>query len=151
MALIAVVFVLVAPRAQPEMGTLVVAVAGKTDGTLPRSPLMVHGGGRWVALGDVSGPAPAAPAERDLAAVSLPSGAYDSIRLGGDVQRVSITITAGQVEPLLLGVDAGHLIAGSAYAGNDEVNLGLGELSGKFVAMPNYELIDQGGQPVDTV
>jgi len=150
-ALIALVFLVVAPRAQPATGTLVVAIAGKTDGSLPRSPLMIHGGGQWVALGDVSGAAPAAPAERDLTAVSLPSGTYDSVRLGGDVQRVPITITAGQVEPLLLGVDSGHLIPGSAYAGNDEVNLGLGELSGKFVAMPNYELTDQAGQPVDPV
>jgi cytochrome oxidase Cu insertion factor (SCO1/SenC/PrrC family) len=145
------VFVVVAPRAQPAMGTLVVAVAGKTDGSLPRSPLMVHGSGQWVALGDVSGAAPAAPAERDVTAVSLRAGAYDAVRLGGDVQRVSITVAAGQVEPLLLGIDAGHLIAGSAYAGNDEVNLGLGELSGKFVAMPNYELTDQAGLPVDPV
>jgi cytochrome oxidase Cu insertion factor (SCO1/SenC/PrrC family) len=150
-AAVALVFVLVAPRSQPATGTLVVAIAGRTDGSLPRSPLMIHGGGQWVALGDVSGPVPAAPAERDVAAVSLPSGAYDSVRLGGNVQKVSITITVSQVEPLLLGVDSGHLIAGSAYAGNDEVNLGLGELSGKFVAMPNYELTDQRGQPVDPV
>jgi cytochrome oxidase Cu insertion factor (SCO1/SenC/PrrC family) len=148
-ALIALVFVAVGPRSQPATGTLVVAVAGKAGGSLPRSPLMVHRSGQWVALGDVSGAAPAAPAERDVSAVSLPAGVYDAVRLGGDVQKVSITITAGQVEPLLLGVDAGHLIAGSAYAGNDEVNLGLGELSGKFVAMPNYELVDQAGLPVD--
>jgi cytochrome oxidase Cu insertion factor (SCO1/SenC/PrrC family) len=148
-ALVALVVVLVAPRAQPATGTLVVAVAGRTDGSLPRSPLMIHGGGQWVSLGDVSGAAPAAPAERDLTAVSLRAGIYDGVRLGGDIQRVAITITAGQVEPLLLGVDAGHLIAGSAYAGNDEVNLGLGELSGKFVAMPDYELTDQAGQPVN--
>ena len=151
MALVALVFILLAQRAQPATGTLLVAVAGKTDGSFPRSPLMIHGGGQWVSLGDVSGAAPAAPAERDVTALFVPSGAYDSVRLGGDVQRVAITITAGRVEPLLLGIDAGHLIAGSAYAGNDEVNLGLGELSGKFVAMPNYELVDQAGQPVDPV
>jgi cytochrome oxidase Cu insertion factor (SCO1/SenC/PrrC family) len=150
-ALLALVLVLLVPRAQPATGTLVVTVAGKTEGSLPASPLMVHGGSQWVALGDVSGGAPAAPAERDLTSVSLPAGAYDSVRLGGDIQRVQITITAGQVEPLLLGIDSGHLIAGSAYAGNDEVNLGLGELSGKFVAMPNYELTDQAGLPVDPV
>ena len=151
MALIALVLVALAPRSQPATGTLVVAVAGKSDGTLPRSPLMVHRSGQWVALGEVSGAAPAAPAERDVSAVSLPAGAYDAVRLGGDVQNVSITVTAGQVEPVLLGVDAGHLIAGSAYAGNDEVNLGLGELSGKFVAMPSYELIDQEGLPINQV
>ena len=150
-ALLALVFYLAVPRAQPATGTLVVALAGKTDGSLSRSALMVHGGGQWVSLGDVSGAAPAAPAERDLTAVSLPAGAYDAVRLGGDIQRVSITVTAGQVEPLLLGVDSGHLITGSAYAGNDEVNLGLGELSGKFVAMPNYDLTDQTGLPLDPV
>jgi cytochrome oxidase Cu insertion factor (SCO1/SenC/PrrC family) len=145
------VLALVLPRLQTPAatGTLLVAVAGKVEGSLPRAPLMVQGGGRWIALGDVSGSAPAAPAERDVTTVSLPAGAYDSVRLGGDTQRVAITIAAGQVEPLLLGIDSGHLIAGAVYAGNDEVNLGLGELSGKFVAMPEYELTDQAGQPFD--
>jgi cytochrome oxidase Cu insertion factor (SCO1/SenC/PrrC family) len=36
---------------------------------------------------------------------------------------------------------------GAAYAGNDQVNLGLGELSGKFVAMPTFDLTDQAGNP----
>src|SRR5258708_4680468 len=112
---------------------------------------MVHGSGQWVALGDVSGGAPAAPAERDVTAVSLAAGAYDAVRLGGDIQRVAITVTAGQVEPLLLGVDSGHLITGSAYAGNEEVNLGRGELSGKSVAMRNYEVTDEAGMRVDPV
>ncbi len=149
----AVILVLVLPRVQPATatGTLLVAVAGKTEGSLPRSPLGVHTGGQWVALGDVSGAAPAAPAERDVTTVALPAGAYDGVRLGGDFQRLPFTIAAGQVTPLLLGIDSGHLIAGAAYAGNDEVNLGLGELSGKFVAMPNYELIDQAGMPFNPV
>jgi cytochrome oxidase Cu insertion factor (SCO1/SenC/PrrC family) len=150
---VAVVLVLVLPRVQPApaTGTLLVAVAGRTDGSLPRSPLGVHAGGQWVALGDISGAAPAAPAERDATTVSLPAGAYDGVRLGGDFQRLPFTIAAGQVTPLLLGIDSGHLIAGGAYAGNDEVNLGLGELSGKFVAMPNYELTDQAGMPFNPV
>ena len=153
MALVAVALVVVLPRVQPAAatGTLLVAVAGRTDGSFPRSPLMVHGGGQWVALGDISGRAPAAPSERDVTTVSLPAGAYDWVRLGGDLQRVPLTITAGQVEPLLLGIDGGHLITGAAYAGNDEVNLGLGELSGKFVAMPDYELTDQAGMPFNPV
>ena len=91
-----------------------------------------------MALGNVSGATPAAPAERDLAVVSLAAGTYDGVRLGGDLEEVSITITAGQVEPLLLGIESGHLIPGAAYTGNDEVNLGLGELAGKFVAMPAW-------------
>lgn len=145
MALLALVLVLVVPRLQPVTGTLVVAVAGRTAGSLPQSALMIHGSGQWVALGNVSGAAPAAPAERDLTVVSLAAGAYDGVRVGSDLQNVSITITAGQVEPLLLGIDSGHLIPGAAYAGNDEVNLGLGELAGKFVAMPTFDLLDQAG------
>jgi cytochrome oxidase Cu insertion factor (SCO1/SenC/PrrC family) len=107
---------------------------------------MVHTLGQWVPLGNVSGVVPAAPAERDLMVVPLAVGTYDGARLGDDLQNVSFTITAGQVQPILLGVDAGHLIPGGAYAGNDEVNLGLGELSGRFIAMPTYGLVDQAGQ-----
>jgi cytochrome oxidase Cu insertion factor (SCO1/SenC/PrrC family) len=144
-ALLALVLVLVGSRLQPATGTLVVAVAGRTAVSLPQSSLMIHGSGQWVALGNVSGAAPAAPAERELTVVSLAAGAYDGVRVGSDLQNVSITITAGQVEPLLLGIDSGHLIPGAAYAGNDEVNLGLGELAGRFVAMPTYDLLDQAG------
>src|SRR5260370_26191168 len=100
---------------------------------------MVHGSGQWVSLGDVSGDVPAAPAERDLTAVSLAAGAYDAVRLGCDIQPVSIAVTAGQVEPLLLGVESGPLITGSAYAGNAQGQLRLGQLSGQFVAMAAYQ------------
>ncbi|MDQ2943282.1 MAG: hypothetical protein M3R21_06385, partial [Candidatus Dormibacteraeota bacterium] len=143
--------VLVGPRLQPRTGTLLVVVSGKTAGSMPSSPLMIHGKGQWVALGNVSGAVPAAPAEHELTALSVAAGAYDGVRLGGDLQNVSITVTAGQVEPLLLGIDSGHLIPGAAYAGNDEINLGLGELGGKFVAMPTFDLVDQGGHPFSSL
>ena len=146
MAVLALALLLLVPRLQPPTGTLVVVVAGRTAGSLPQSPLMLHRSGQWVALGDVSGPVPAAPAEREVAVLSIPAGKYDGVRLGGALQDVSITVTAGQVEPLLLGIESGHLIPGAAYAGNDEVNLGLGELGGKFVAMPNFDLVDQAGR-----
>jgi cytochrome oxidase Cu insertion factor (SCO1/SenC/PrrC family) len=144
---LALLLVLVLPRLQPSTGTLLVAVSGRTAGSFPVSPLMIHGGGQWVALGDVSGGVPAAPEERDLKAVSVRAGTYDAVRLGTDLQSVSFTVTAGQVEPLLLGMEDGHLIPGATYAGNDEVNLGLGELSGKFVAMTAFHLVDGGGHP----
>jgi cytochrome oxidase Cu insertion factor (SCO1/SenC/PrrC family) len=145
-AVVALVLLLLVPRFQPATGTLVVVVSGKTTGSLPKSALMVHKQAQWVALGDVSGDVPAAPAEREVATLAVPAGKYDGIRVGGALQDVSITVTAGQVEPLLLGIDSGHLIPGAAYAGNDEVNLGLGELGGKFVAMPGYDLVDQAGR-----
>jgi cytochrome oxidase Cu insertion factor (SCO1/SenC/PrrC family) len=112
---------------------------------------MVHGGGQWVALGDVSSTVPAAPTEREMLDVSVAVGAYDGVRLGADTQEVAVNVVAGQVEPLLLGIDSGHLIPGGAYAGIDEVNLGLGELGGKFVAMPPFDLVDQGGHGFNAV
>jgi cytochrome oxidase Cu insertion factor (SCO1/SenC/PrrC family) len=88
---------------------------------------------------------PAAPRERQLVAGSLPAGAYDAIRIGQDTSSVSLSVAQNQAEPVLLGIDEGRLIPGSAYAGNDQANLGLGELSGKFVPMPAFGLVDQGG------
>ncbi|MEO8744826.1 MAG: redoxin domain-containing protein [Candidatus Dormiibacterota bacterium] len=145
-AVLAMGSVLIAPRfQQPSTGTLVVAVSGKTAGTVAQSALTIHGSGGWVALGKVSGSVPAAPDEREVLDLSVTTGVYDAIRLGTDVQDVSITVTVGQVEPLLLGIDAGRLIPGAAYAGNDDLNLGRGELAGKFVAMPPFDLQDQAG------
>jgi cytochrome oxidase Cu insertion factor (SCO1/SenC/PrrC family) len=150
-AVVAVVVALVAPRFQPTTGTLVVVVSGRTAGSLQSSQLMVHGGGQWTALGNVSSTVPAAPTERDMLDVSIAVGAYDGVRLGADTQEVAISVVAGQVEPLLLGIDSGHLIPGGAYAGNDEVNLGLGELAGKYVAVPPFDLLDQGGHGFNAV
>lgn len=88
---------------------------------------------------------PAAPDERQLLTASLPAGSYDAVRIGDETFRVSITVAPNQVEPILIGVDGGHVIAGAVYAGNDQVNLGLGELSGRFVAMAPFDLVDQKG------
>jgi cytochrome oxidase Cu insertion factor (SCO1/SenC/PrrC family) len=146
-AVVALVVLQLAPRLKSPTGTLLVVVSGRTAASLPHSALMIHGNGQWVALGDVSGAVPAAPAEHELLAASVAAGAYDGVQLADHLQNVAFTITAGQVEPLLLGIELGRLIPGAAYAGNDEVNLGLGELGGKFVAMPAFDLIDQAGSP----
>lgn len=103
--------------------------------------------GTWVTVGSVSGTVPAAPDVRQLVAVAVPAGAYDSVRLGSDSNPVSVSVTPGQVEPVLVGVDSGHVITGAVYAGNDEVNLGRGELAGKFVALQPFDLMDQAGHP----
>lgn len=145
MAVVSLVVLLLAPRLKSPTGTLLVVVSGRSAASLPHSALMIHGNGQWVALGEISGAVPAAPAEHELMAASVATGAYDGVRLGDHLQNVAITITAGQVEPLLLGIESGRLIPGAAYAGNDEVNLGLGELGGKFVAMPEFDLQDQAG------
>ena len=145
-ALLAVAVLVTLPRLQPSTGTLLVVGSGRTAGSLPLTQVQLHGSAGWTALGAVSGKVPAAPAQRELLVVPVVVGAYDGVRLGDDQAILPVVVVAGQVEPILLGIDAGRLIAGAAYAGNDQVNLGLGELSGKFVAVPTFELQDQQGQ-----
>ena len=136
-----------APKLQPATGTLVVIAAGRSATTLPAANLMLGQGGSWSAVGTVAGDIPAAPEQRQLLEVAVPVGTYQGVRVGDAIEPVTVVITAGQVEPLLLGIEGGKPIPGAAYAGNDDVNLGLGELAGKFVAMPSFSLTDQAGRP----
>ncbi len=150
MALVAAALVVALPRLQPATGTLLVIGAGRAAGSMPPTSVQLHGKAGWTALGKVSGDVPAAPGQRELLALPVVAGAYDGLRFGDDQAILPVTVTAGQVEPVLLGIDSGRLIAGAAYAGNDQVNLGLGELSGKYVAMPPFDLQDQLGHPFDS-
>jgi cytochrome oxidase Cu insertion factor (SCO1/SenC/PrrC family) len=138
------------PRLQPATGTLLVVGAGRSAGTIAPTTLQLHGAAGWTALGEVSGEVPAAPNQRELLALPIAVGAYDGVRLGSDQASLAVVVAAGQVEPILLGINSGKLIAGAAYAGNDQVNLGLGELSGRFVAMPAFSLQDQLGHAFDS-
>jgi cytochrome oxidase Cu insertion factor (SCO1/SenC/PrrC family) len=138
------------PRLQPTTGTLLVIGAGKTAGSIAPTSLELHGKAGWTALGLVSGAVPAAPDQRELLALPVAAGSYDGVRVGDDQASLPVVVAAGQVEPILLGLEAGHLLPGAAYAGNDQVNLGLGELSGKFVAMPAFSLQDQQGHAFDS-
>ena len=95
----------------------------------------------------MAGDVPPAPQQRQLLVVSVATGTYDAVQVGTDTQPEKITVNAGQVEPLLLGIDSGRLIPGAVYAGNDDVNLGLGEIAGKFVSLPAFDLVDQAGRP----
>ncbi len=138
------------PRLVPATGTLVVVAAGRSATALPPSRLTLHEvAGSWVTAGIVSGDVPAAPDQRRILAVSMRTGTYDGVGLDSATQRVTLNITAGQVEPLLLGIESGRLATGAVYAGNDDVNLGLGELSSKFVALPAFNLVDQGSRPIN--
>lgn len=124
--------------------------AGKTSGSIAPVSIQLHRNAGWTALGQVSGAVPAAPDQRELLALPVAVGSYDGLRVGQDEASVPVVVTAGQVEPVLLGLEAGRLLPGAAYAGNDQVNLGLGELSGKFVAMPAFSLQDQQGRAFDS-
>ncbi|TMC85709.1 MAG: redoxin domain-containing protein [Chloroflexi bacterium] len=148
-AVLVVVVLWIAPRLQPATGTLVVIAAGRSATSLPSSALMLHAsGGDWVRVGTLAGKVPAAPEQRQLLALAMGAGAYNGVRLGDDVQHLALTVTAGQVEPLLVGIDSGRLVTGAVYAGNDDVNLGLGELSGKFEPMPAFQLFDPAATPI---
>ena len=138
------------PRLQPATGTLLVIGAGRSAGSIAPTSVQLHGSAGWIALGEVSGAVPAAPDQRELLALPVAVGSYDGVRIGDDQASLPVIVTAGQVEPILIGLEAGRLIHGAAYAGNDQVNLGLGELSGKFVAMPPFSLQDQQGNAFDS-
>ena len=136
-------------RLEPQTGTLLVVAAGRSPDAVTGTQVRIQGAAGWSAIGAVSGSVPAAPDERELLAAPVAAGTYAGIALGDDVVKVEITVQAGQVEPVLIGVEHGRLIPGAAYAGNDQLNLGLGELGGKFVAMPAFALQDQDGKPFD--
>jgi cytochrome oxidase Cu insertion factor (SCO1/SenC/PrrC family)/peroxiredoxin len=138
------------PRLQPGTGTLLIIGAGKTSGPIPPTSIQLRGAAGLIALGQVSGAVPAAPDQRELLALPVAVGSYNGLVVGGQEATVPIVVAAGQVEPVLLGLEAGTLLPGAAYAGNDQVNLGLGELSGKFVAMPAFSLQDQQGHVFDS-
>ena len=148
LALIAATFALL--RLQPTSGTLLIVASGHSADSIAGAQVLIQSSAGWSAVGTVSGSVPAAPDERELLAVPVPAGAYTGIRLGDDIAPVDIKVTAAQVEPVLIGIEGGRLIAGAAYAGNDQLNLGLGELAGKFVAMPAFGLQDQDGKPFDS-
>ena len=150
-ALVAILLTQVGPRLLPATGTLLIVVSGRSPGHLPELQVRLHGDAGWSALGAVSGDIPAAPEQREVLAVNVPAGTYDGVGLGLEVAAVKVTVVRGQVEPVLLGLDvAGRLVSGAAYAGNDQVNLGLGELSGKFTTLPGFHLQDQDGRAFDS-
>ena len=134
------------PRLQPPTGTLVVVATGREATSLSTAPMTIHQStGSWMSVGTLAGSVPAAPDTRQLAVASLTAGAYDALRVGGETYPVTVTISANQVAPILIGVEAGRVLPSAVYAGNDQVNLGLGELSGKFIAIEPFQLVDQKG------
>ena len=97
-AILAIILLWAVPRLQPATGTLVVVAAGRaatslTDGTL----MLQRNDGSWITVGSVSGSVPPAPDQHQLIALPFPVGTYDHIRLRGDVERVNVTVAAGQV------------------------------------------------------
>ena len=125
-----------------------VVLSGSRPTQLQKAPLDVRQGGSWRHLTDVTADVPAAPDTVQVAEADVPAGDYSGFRLGGAESVVSFSVTAGKVEPVLLGVVGQSLEAGAVYAGTEAVNLGLGELGGKYTPLPAFSLVDQAGRTV---
>lgn len=135
------------PPGQAPAGTLLVLLSARTPEPASISSVAVHSGSGWTTLGSYSGQVPAAPGTATALEVRLPAGAYDGIRVGGTRLPIEFSVSAGQVEPILLGIAGGRPVSHGAYAGTAEVNRGLDELDGRLPQLPDVQLADQHGAP----
>jgi cytochrome oxidase Cu insertion factor (SCO1/SenC/PrrC family) len=131
--------------AAPSGTVLVLASAAQATEVISPAPVQVVAAGRAADAGRLAGSVPAAPQYRQLAERRLPAGRYDTVRVAGRDVGAPFDLEAGTVVPLLLAVGGGGLLPGGAYAGPDNVNLGLSELGGKLTPMPDFKLVDQAG------
>ena len=134
------------PGRPAPAGTLLVLASGAqaTQVATP-APVQIVAAGQAFEAASLQGAIPAAPQYRQLAERRLAAGRYDGIRVAGRDVGAPFEVEAGTVVPLLLAVGDAGLLPGGAYAGVDNVNLGLSELGGKLAPMPDFKLIDQGG------
>lgn len=137
-----------APAQRPAAGTILVLVSAPAATSLA-APLDVAVIGAPRSKTTVQGSVPAAPAYRQVGRVAVAPGAYGGVQLGGVTVAQAIRVDAGQVTPVLVAVDAAGPIPGGVYAGNDQFNLGLSELAGKLVPLPDFSLVDQDGAALD--
>lgn len=133
---------------QSHPGTLVVLLSARTATHVKKLPLAVHSSGGWTSLPEVSAAVAAAPETTQVAEVNLPPGTYDGVRLGSADTEGAFELRSGQVEPVLLALDGAGVAPGGVYAGNEAVNLGLGEIAGRYTALPDFRLQDQRGVSV---
>jgi cytochrome oxidase Cu insertion factor (SCO1/SenC/PrrC family) len=138
----ALVLILV-PR-PPAPGTAIVLLASAHGESLA-GPVAVQVGGSRLAL---TGAAPAAPDSRTVARLSLAPGTY-TVTVPGSAVPATLAVRSNTVEPLLLAVAGGRLQPGGVYAGGDNVNLGLQELTGRLTALWDFHLTDQDGRALD--
>ena len=143
-------YYLTAPRSGGSATGTVLVLASSAQGAEVATPTSVEllASGRIAGAGRLAGSVPAAPQYRQLAEVQVAAGRYDGIRVGGQALDAAFTLEPGTVTPVLLAVGGDGLLPGGAYAGSDNVNLGLSELGGKLAPLPDFKLVDQGGSPV---
>lgn len=147
MAALALALIIFVPAQTSGRGTVLVMASSAAGDRLESAQLALLGGPGAVQLGRAGGAVPKAPDTLRLAAVATPPGRYSGLRLGPLSIPIAIDVTAGQVEPVLIGVRDGGVVAGAAWAGNDDFNLGLSELAGQKTALADFNLQDQQGRP----
>ena len=148
LAALVIVLSFVARLTQSHPGTLVVLLSSRAPARVTKLPLAVHSGGGWLNLPALTASVPAAPANVQAAEVDIPSGAYDEVRLGSSETAGGFVLPEGGVQPLLLALRGGSVAPGGVYAGNEAVNLGLGEIAGRYTPLPPFTLEDQHGTRV---
>ena len=140
-ALAALVFAAL-PRPQAP-GTALVLLASASGDSL--APVRLGLGGHLLTL---AGPAPRAPDSRAAARLSLAPGDYP-VTVAGVAIPATVAVRPDQVEPVLLAVAGGRVAEGGVYAGDENVNLGLGELAGRLTPLADFHLVDQAGRALD--
>ena len=135
-------------RGQAKSGILAVFITSRAGDRLAATDLGLHDKSGWSNAGSVAAStAPMAPATASVLRVFVIAGSYDAIRLAGRLLLAPILVTQGQVEPLLIQVSAG--LPSDLYAGTDDFNIGISELSGKLQRIAPFHLTDQAGRTVD--
>jgi len=134
-------------RSQVGQGTVVLLAAARRATHLEATEIALHSSHQgWVQIaGRTNETVPAAPQLATLAQAELPSGSYDAIRIGSDRFAASLTIRAGAPLPVLVQVEEG--IPVHLYPGQEQLNLGLQQLSGELPRIPAFDLVDQYGRP----
>jgi cytochrome oxidase Cu insertion factor (SCO1/SenC/PrrC family) len=122
-----------------------VLLSARTATHVKDVPLALHSAGGWRSLPAVTASVAAAPDTTQIAEADLPAGDYDAVRLGSSETPGRFTVREGKVEPVLLALNGRSVAPGGVYAGNEAVNLGLGEIAGRYTALPQFDLKDQRG------
>ncbi len=127
-------------------GMVVVTASGRQASTLGPTTVELHGQSGWQNLGRTQRSAIAtAPAPTQLLQQDVPAGRYDRIMIGGWEFGASLQVQQHLVSPILIQVAGGRPLG--VYAGQDQVNLGEQELSGRVPQVPPFDLVNQDGRP----
>lgn len=120
-----------------------VLLSARTATRVEHLPLAVHSAAGWTSLPAVTARVPAAPDTVQVAEADVPAGGYDLVRLGSSEAEGAFTVAEGKVEPVLLAVSDRSVAPGGVYSGDEAVNLGLGEIAGRYSPLPAFQLQDQ--------